>query len=565
MTDASSSSAAVNCGSSRQQEVINWLLQQPDIKLEGVEVANAPGMEGGRGIYVKKEASIKIRAYNTVRPEMSSVFSNRRHMIELYPKLRQFDTVPIFWNREEKSWLKGSTVFAATRKRMQQLKSEYKLVRYLWNDPEVSFKKFLFVRLCVGSRCFGLTLEKGAKSQSACMPIADMPNHDVVPDAGWTFDTSSKAFVMSAKRPLAAGKQVFISYGRKPNCDLLLHYGFCLASNLRDSVQIDVQLGKSETKRLSISRHGQQIPTISFSILRMAMCILGHGEQDAKAILAKCVRQRMKKNVEDHKKSSHRKEDNDNEEEEKGGGVEGEEEEDTYDQNEVGEEGEESEDDIIGDGFNENEGGMLNVKNGDNNNAIEDCNEDNDTDDARQQGAFERSTRSDDSFENVNDDEAIGKRRKHRRSTKAWGRVSAGSELKIPHTLRALLALPISSFKDIRCGCISVENEIGVLAAIRDACKEALQRYPTTLEEDKKIRDKLQGTGEGEGGEGGREEKQHSGSFIKHLFAVRLRMGEKRVLKWHMDLYDLAVRLLKGGGDSLLKEEDLCKIEMYKR
>ncbi|XLT02198.1 hypothetical protein HN51_051549 [Arachis hypogaea] len=62
------------------------------------------------------------------------------------------------------------------------------------------------------------------------------------------YDNLSKEIVFTIDRPYQPGEQVFISYGKKSNGELLLSYGFVPreGANPCDSVELSVSLKKSD-------------------------------------------------------------------------------------------------------------------------------------------------------------------------------------------------------------------------------------------------------------------------------------------------------------------------------
>ncbi|XP_016193799.1 ribulose-1,5 bisphosphate carboxylase/oxygenase large subunit N-methyltransferase, chloroplastic [Arachis ipaensis] len=81
----------------------------------------------------------------------------------------------------------------------------------------------------------------------ALVPWADMLNHSCEVDTFLDYDNLSKGIVFTTDRPYQPGEQVFISYGKKSNGELLLSYGFVPreGANPCDSVELSVSLKKS--------------------------------------------------------------------------------------------------------------------------------------------------------------------------------------------------------------------------------------------------------------------------------------------------------------------------------
>ncbi|PIN03459.1 N-methyltransferase [Handroanthus impetiginosus] len=82
----------------------------------------------------------------------------------------------------------------------------------------------------------------------ALVPWADMLNHSCEVETFLDYDKSSQGVVFTTDRAYQPGEQVFISYGKKSNGELLLSYGFVPreGTNPRDSVELLLSLKKSD-------------------------------------------------------------------------------------------------------------------------------------------------------------------------------------------------------------------------------------------------------------------------------------------------------------------------------
>ncbi|KAL1560945.1 [histone H3]-lysine(4) N-trimethyltransferase [Salvia divinorum] len=82
----------------------------------------------------------------------------------------------------------------------------------------------------------------------ALVPWADMLNHSCEVDSFLDYDRSSQGVVFTTDRAYQPGEQVFISYGKKSNGELLLSYGFVPreGTNPSDSVELSLSLSKSD-------------------------------------------------------------------------------------------------------------------------------------------------------------------------------------------------------------------------------------------------------------------------------------------------------------------------------
>lgn len=83
----------------------------------------------------------------------------------------------------------------------------------------------------------------------ALLPIFDMMNHDARPNAQWTMDEDFGVTV-SARRAIAAGEEVMVSYGDDPNAELFIAYGFALREEgPHQCVDLSVSLHPPELQR----------------------------------------------------------------------------------------------------------------------------------------------------------------------------------------------------------------------------------------------------------------------------------------------------------------------------
>ncbi|XP_004243586.1 ribulose-1,5 bisphosphate carboxylase/oxygenase large subunit N-methyltransferase, chloroplastic isoform X1 [Solanum lycopersicum] len=96
----------------------------------------------------------------------------------------------------------------------------------------------------------------------ALVPWADMLNHNCEVETFLDYDKSSQGIVFTTDRAYLPGEQVFISYGRKSNGELLLSYGFVPkeGTNPSDSVEVSLALKKSDKcykeKVEALKKHG---------------------------------------------------------------------------------------------------------------------------------------------------------------------------------------------------------------------------------------------------------------------------------------------------------------------
>jgi histone-lysine N-methyltransferase SETD3 len=108
-----------------------------------------------------------------------------------------------------------------------------------------SFDDFVWARLCVTSRAFGLVID--GHETKLLVPFVDMLNHASGAHTRRTYDDDAQVLRLFARRAYQPGEEVFVSYGRRSNTDLLLQYGFCMDDNDADQAV----LGSTEQFRVS--------------------------------------------------------------------------------------------------------------------------------------------------------------------------------------------------------------------------------------------------------------------------------------------------------------------------
>jgi histone-lysine N-methyltransferase SETD3 len=98
---------------------------------------------------------------------------------------------------------------------------------------EFTYNRFKFSWLCIQARAFGRRLP-----WTALVPFADCLNHTNV-QTKYDFNVDgNKMFRLfpSGANHYSKGNEVFNSYGRRPNDNLLMDYGFALLDNEWDEV-----------------------------------------------------------------------------------------------------------------------------------------------------------------------------------------------------------------------------------------------------------------------------------------------------------------------------------------
>lgn len=151
--------------------------------------------------------------------------------------------IPLEWNEQELALLKATSAepLVAASSLGRQFAVYQDLVRKhpaLW-DPSVRSES-VFAKAVNWVRSRGFTVH----GEPYLIPCADMFNHDPARQ-GVAFGedaVDSEIFVMRTVRPIAKGDEVFSSFGRISNAQLVNSYGFVLKGNPYDAVQLPASI-----------------------------------------------------------------------------------------------------------------------------------------------------------------------------------------------------------------------------------------------------------------------------------------------------------------------------------
>lgn len=151
-----------------------------------------------------------------------------------YPYLatlpKKYRNMPIFFDENELSWLKGSMCLEKIAERKLSLRAEYdNICKHVPGFAEFHFDDFVWARLVVITRIFGLVIN-GVKTDGL-VPMADMLNHKRPRETKWTYDEGRGGFTITSLKPMQRGDQIFDSYGQKCNSRFFVNYGFALEEN----------------------------------------------------------------------------------------------------------------------------------------------------------------------------------------------------------------------------------------------------------------------------------------------------------------------------------------------
>ncbi|CAK9151854.1 unnamed protein product [Ilex paraguariensis] len=160
----------------------------------------------------------------------------------------------LYWTRSELDrYLEASQIRQRAIERINDVTGTYDDLRlkifskypHLFPEEVFNMESFKWSFGILFSRLVRLPSMDG---RVALVPWANMLNHSCEVETFLDYDKSSQGVVFTTDRPYQPGEQVFISYGKKSNGELLLSYGFVPGegTNPRDSVELSLSLRKSD-------------------------------------------------------------------------------------------------------------------------------------------------------------------------------------------------------------------------------------------------------------------------------------------------------------------------------
>ncbi|GJP54374.1 hypothetical protein CLOM_g13471, partial [Closterium sp. NIES-68] len=188
-------------------------------------------------------------------PPPTSATSHRHHhnhwqpYIASLPAFKSVDST-VWWQEHERAMLLPS-LYNDTRDRTALIQSEFGLIETALADhphlhaflPNLTFEQFCHAYSLVCSRAWGIE----SLGNLALVPYADMINHNPGTHTLLCYDEEQQVVEITADRDYEPGEQVLVSYGDLSNGVLALDFGFTVADNPHDSVEMCVLISSSTT------------------------------------------------------------------------------------------------------------------------------------------------------------------------------------------------------------------------------------------------------------------------------------------------------------------------------
>ncbi|DAZ94728.1 TPA: hypothetical protein N0F65_012681 [Lagenidium giganteum] len=212
------------------------LLISEELCLQDTELK--PIYEGNRDVFTRDDPVIALFLMRELTKGDASFYAP-------YLRILPYPTTIQDWTEDELSELRDSYLVDMAKRRIAEVRVFYSRIfdrldeKYPGRFPrsEYTFERFAWMWKTIQARTFGRRLP-----WTALVPFADCLNHQNVATK-YDFDVDGNGvFRLFPSRTNAyeQGSEVFNSYGRRPNSQLLLDYGFALEHNEWDTVDIEL-------------------------------------------------------------------------------------------------------------------------------------------------------------------------------------------------------------------------------------------------------------------------------------------------------------------------------------
>jgi len=167
---------------------------------------------------------------------------------------RKFETIPLFFDGEQRGELAGSVSIKKIDDRLESLRLEYEAIcGAVPAFARFTLQDFIWARLVVITRIFGLVIDD--VKTDGLVPMADMLNHRRPRETKWTYAQKKRGFLITALQTLDENAEIFDSYGRKCNSRFFVNYGFSLEENADNEALMMFELPRNDAQYAIKARH----------------------------------------------------------------------------------------------------------------------------------------------------------------------------------------------------------------------------------------------------------------------------------------------------------------------
>jgi protein-histidine N-methyltransferase len=170
-------------------------------------------------------------------------------------------SVPLCWSIDELAALQGTQVFSRALRGLRACAQQYCYIHALLQQQQqpvtglpvssfsyelyrwafatvVTRQNRIYYRPTTAAAAAGDSTVEQLQDALALIPVYDMCNHAEGPMTT-AFDSDERCLVMTAMQDFAAGAEVTMFYGKRPNRELLLYSGFVVPDSQHDSLPLD--------------------------------------------------------------------------------------------------------------------------------------------------------------------------------------------------------------------------------------------------------------------------------------------------------------------------------------
>ncbi|KAJ3000358.1 hypothetical protein HDV02_006165 [Globomyces sp. JEL0801] len=163
--------------------------------------------------------------------------------LEYNEKLPKVVGSPIGWNEEsiEYQLLEGTGLDMSVNAKKSKLIAEFDHLKPIFEiiSSDICLEDFIWADYILWSRAMSFNqLNPNYKDDLHIVPTIDFCNHSQTPNASWTLKDSGMELHLHNNVHLNSNEEIFISYGDKPNSELLFLHGFTLEENSNNSIAI---------------------------------------------------------------------------------------------------------------------------------------------------------------------------------------------------------------------------------------------------------------------------------------------------------------------------------------